>query len=215
MSSSFSKKQLVRYGVMILGSGALLATLDGKGNWLAGWLGYSSVILLSALAIFGVWKQVKGNRKTGSIALTAYLLRAGLGVFFMLSLPSLGYQDNLASKAGYLYRDAFVRDQQAWELATSGKSLWQAFSGTYSGDQYGGFLAFSALIYRTLGFGVHRPWLVTKIQKITLAKNYPPGPSSRLLRRGFMPYTQRQCFWVPHTCESHLYWHSSHSIFSA
>ena len=163
MSSSLNKKQPIWYGVLILSSGALLAALDGKGTWLAGWLGYSSLILLSALAFLAVWKQVKGNRKIGSLALTAYLLRAGLGIVFMLSLPALGYQDNLASQAGYLYRDAFVRDQQAWELAASGGSLLQAFSGVYSGDQYGGFLAFSAFIYRYLGFGVHRPWLVILI----------------------------------------------------
>jgi hypothetical protein len=133
------------------------------------------------------------------------LLRAGLGVFFMLSLPSLGYQDNLASKAGYLYRDAFVRDQQAWELATSGKSLWQAFSGTYSGDQYGGFLAFSALIYRTLGFGVHRPWLVLLITSAVSGlgvlwlwrgaldwlsdENTKDYPSEKLSPRSFIPIT--------------------------
>jgi hypothetical protein len=81
----------------------------------------------------------------------------------MLTLPVVGYQDNPASQAGYLYRDAFVRDQQAWTLAVSGSSLLNAFSGAYSGDQYGGLLAFSALVYRYLGFGVHRPWLVLLI----------------------------------------------------
>jgi hypothetical protein len=160
MTNPFAKKHLIWYIAIILGSGAVMAALDGKGDRLAGWLGYSLVLLLSTLAIFLVWKQVKGDRQVGIIALTAFILRAGSGIFFMLTLPVLGYQDNLASQAGYLYKDAFVRDLQAWNLAASGNSLLQAFSGAFSGDQYGGLLAFSALVYRSLGFGVHRPWLV-------------------------------------------------------
>lgn len=163
MTNSFDRKHVILSGTVILGSGALLAVLDGREDWLAGWLGYSLVLLLSTLAIFFVWKQVKGNRQVGNIALTAFVLRAGLGILFMLTLPVVGYQDNPASQAGYLYKDAFIRDQQAWDLAASGSPLLNAFSGAYSGDQYGGLLAFSALVYRYLGFGVHRPWLVLLI----------------------------------------------------
>ncbi len=203
MTSPLERKHLILYGAVILGSGALLAVLDGREDWLAGWLGYSLLILLSTLVIFFVWKQVKGNRQVGIIALTAFILRAGLGILFMLILPVVGYQDNPASQAGYLYKDAFVRDQQAWNLAASDSPLLNAFSGAYSGDQYGGLLAFSALIYRYLGFGVHRPWLVLLITAAVsglgvlwlwkaaldwLSNENPPDPVGKKLSPGlFIP----------------------------
>ena len=143
-----------------LGLGALLAFIDREASWVGGWLGYSIVLLVATLIISSVWQMVQADRATGVAAITAFVLRAGLGIVFMMILPVAGYQDNPASQAGYLYKDAYVRDQQAWSLAASGSPLLEAFSGTYSGDQYGGFLALSALVYRYLGFGSHRPWLV-------------------------------------------------------
>ena len=160
MTNSADKKYLFFLGIVILGSGALLAALDGKASWAGGWLGYSILLMMTALAIFGTWKMVQGDRAVGTAAITAFLLRMGLGVLFMLILPEAGYQNNPVSQAGYLYKDAYVRDQQAWSLAVSNGGLLEAFAGTYSGDQYGGLLALSALVYRYLGFGFHRPWLV-------------------------------------------------------
>lgn len=141
-------------------TGAILAILDGKDTWAEGWVGYSMMLGIAAVALFGAWKQVQGDRAVGLAAVTAFMIRLVLGIFFMLVLPSAGYQDNQASQLGYLYKDAYVRDQQAWALADSENSLLEAFSGTYSGDQYGGLLGLSALVYRILGFGEHRPWLI-------------------------------------------------------
>ena len=52
MTNLLERKHLILYGAIILGSGTLLAVLDGREDWLAGWLGYSLVILLSTLVIF-------------------------------------------------------------------------------------------------------------------------------------------------------------------
>jgi hypothetical protein len=160
MKTPLVRNYQILLGVMILGFGALLAALDGTPSYFGGWLGYSIVLLVAAFLIGITWKTVQPNRGAGTAAVTAFVLRAGLGIVFMLILPEVGYQDNLASQAGYLYKDAYFRDQQAWSLAASGRSLLDAFSGAFSGDQYGGLLALSALVYRYLGFGFHRPWLV-------------------------------------------------------
>ncbi len=63
-------------------------------------------------------------------------------------------------KAGYVYTDAYIRDNHAWSLAVSGDSLTKAFSGQYTGDQYGGMLAMSAFLYRFLSPDAHRPFLI-------------------------------------------------------
>jgi 4-amino-4-deoxy-L-arabinose transferase-like glycosyltransferase len=160
MKKISSKKVFSFMGMAVLGLGATMAVLDGKSSWIGGWLGYAIILGIAALAILGTWKMVEGDRSVGVAAITAFSIRLILGIFFMMVLPAAGYQDNPASQLGYLYKDAFIRDQQAWSLAASENPLLDAFSGTYSGDQYGGLLWLSALVYRYLGFGDHRPWLV-------------------------------------------------------
>lgn len=149
---------LVLSSILLLA--AVLASIDSSGNWWQGWLAYSILLGMAALGIIAAWKAVKPSQKATQIALIAFLLRLGVGVILALLLPNIGYQDNQEHLAGYVYTDAFIRDNQAWELASSGDSLGQAFTGKYTGDQYGGMLAISALIYRTFSPDAHRPILV-------------------------------------------------------
>jgi hypothetical protein len=74
-------------------------------------------------------------------------------------MPVYGY-DQPEQQAGYLSKDAFNRDTQAWELAESNHSLTDAFSPQYATDQYGGMLALSAGIYRGLSPDAHRAYLI-------------------------------------------------------
>jgi hypothetical protein len=84
-------------------------------------------------------------------------------------LPVYGYQDNAEHHAGYFYTDSYIRDNQAWELANTGAPLTSAFSGRFTGDQYGGMLAISAFIYRFLSPDAHRPILILILNAIASA----------------------------------------------
>ncbi len=139
---------------------AALALLDKSGHVLQGWVAYAILLGLGAASIYGVWRAVQASRKVTSIALVAFSIRLTIGVALMLLLPILGYQTSQVHQAGYVYNDAYVRDNQAWNLAISGKSLGAAFSGELPGDQYGGMLALSAFIYRFLSPDAHRPFLI-------------------------------------------------------
>ncbi|HRQ31489.1 MAG TPA: hypothetical protein PLM89_00125, partial [Anaerolineales bacterium] len=88
-------------------------------------------------------------------------------------LPSYGYADSEDSQAGYYYTDSHKRDDQAWELAVSGKPLAEAFSGKYSSDQYGGLLALSALTYRSLSPDAQRPLLLILLAAFVAATGVP------------------------------------------
>jgi hypothetical protein len=149
---------IICFAVLIIAG--LLALLDGSDHWLQGWIAYSILLGIGAGSIFGVWKAVKASQKVTTIAVISFFLRLGVGVALVILLPIVGYQNNLEHKAGYVYTDAYIRDGQAWNLATSGSSLGTAFSGKYSGDQYGGMLALSAFIYRFLSPDAHRPFLI-------------------------------------------------------
>jgi len=148
---------------------AVLAALDKSGRLFQGWIAYTVLLGLGSASIYGVWKAVDANRKATTIALTAFALRLVIGVALTLLLPVFGYQNNTEHQAGYVYTDAYIRDNQAWGLATSGQSLGKAFSGEFSGDQYGGMLSISAFIYRTLSLDAHRPFLILILGAIASA----------------------------------------------
>ena len=138
----------------------IIASIDGSGHWLQAWIAYGAMLVFGALSTYWVWKLVKANRNATTVAIVSFSLRLSAGLALALLLPILGYQNNPEHQSGYIYTDAFFRDKQAWDLVTSGDPLSQAFSGQFSGDQYGGMLGLSALIYRFLSPDAHRPFLI-------------------------------------------------------
>ena len=142
-----------------LALGAALA-LVSPGAFFPGWLAFSLLSILALLALTASWRLAGGGKTLGVILALAFALRLGLGVGAYVLEPRIGY-DNPVNKAGYLFTDAFVRDNQAWDLATSSNSLMTAFDEKLVSDQYGGLLWVSSLEYRYLSPDAHRPLLVT------------------------------------------------------
>lgn len=138
----------------------VFAALDQSPDYLRAWLAYALLLGLGAVIFFSVRKGLGANRSAATAALVSFLLRLAIGVGLFLLLPVIGYRTSPEHQAGYIYTDAFFRDTQAWNLATSGDSLTTAFTRQYSGDQYGGMLALSALVYRLLSPDAHRPFLI-------------------------------------------------------
>ncbi len=139
---------------------ALLAFLDRSGQLFKGWIAYTVLLGVGAAGIYGTWKTVSASRNATLVSLIAFAVRLVIGVTLSLVLPIAGYQDNQEHQAGYVYTDAYTRDNQAWNLAISGQPLTTAFSGVMPGDQYGGMLALSAFVYRYLSPDAHRPFLI-------------------------------------------------------
>ena len=152
------------YTALVLAGGGLLAALDRRSPdalaWLGGWLAYSLLLGAAGVSLGWVLGRLGADRNARRAAWTAFLLRLALGLALTWLLPAFGYADNPASQAGYLFKDAAVRDGSAWALAGSEAPLWEAFSGALEGDQYGGLLALSAGVYRYLSPAAHRPLLV-------------------------------------------------------
>jgi hypothetical protein len=83
-----------------------------------------------------------------------------------------GYDDQ-DDKAGYVFTDAHIRDNQAWKLASSDLPIVDAFSKKYSSDQYGGLLTFNALIYRYLSPDAQRPLMLILFSAFSAALGVP------------------------------------------
>lgn len=141
---------------------AVLSSLDGapSAGWGHGVFVYFLLLSLSALSLILAGQVFVASQGAVRLAWVASLLRLSVGVGLILVLPILGYAESEVTQAGYFYRDAFTRDQMAWQVASQGLLIWDAFSGIYPGDQYGGMLALSAAMYRVLSPTVHRPFLI-------------------------------------------------------
>ena len=137
----------------------LLLSLPGPGTWWIGWLAYFIILALGLLALSALWRSAGAARGLAWMLGLALVLRLGIGIFFSYVLPVYG-DNNEANQAGYIYRDAYTYDTQAWDLAASGDPLWKAFDRS-SGieEQYGGLTFTLSLTYRLLSPDAHRPWL--------------------------------------------------------
>ena len=173
--------------------GAALA-LVSPGAFLPGWTAFSLLAILSLLALTASRRLVDGGKTLAWIVALAFALRLGLGVGAYILEPRIGY-DNEVNKAGYLFTDAFMRDNQAWDLAQSSSPLMSAFDEKQVSDQYGGLLWLSSLIYRYLSPDAHRPLLVTLLAAlfVALGAAFVWGAGKRL-SSGNLPQTAALIF---------------------
>ncbi len=164
-------KYLVFILPVSLAVGAGLAAIQ-PGPWWIGWLGFSGLLFLGLFGLMAAWKWAGRGRMLAWMIGLALFLRLASGVATYLALPINGY--NVPDdKAGFVFTDAHRRDDQAWELAQSGKPLFAAFDKTFYTDQYGGLLAISALTYKVFSPDTHRPLIVLLLAALTAALGVP------------------------------------------
>jgi hypothetical protein len=154
-----------------LGLGVALSILQ-SGNWLIGWLAFSLLLLLSLSILVMSTRWAGGTKTLAWMIALAFTLRFAGGVATYLALPVDGFEDE-DDKAGFIFTDAHRRDSQAWELAGSDLPIYDAFNKTYAYDQYGGLLAFSALVYRYLSPDAHRPLMLVLLSAFIAALGLP------------------------------------------
>ena len=141
-------------------------------NFGLGWLVSSLILLLSAIILYIAWSLAGRNRALAWLIALAFLLRIIIGIATEAALPVWGY-DETVQKSGYLFYDAYKRDNDAWALAKSSQPIWAAFENEFVGDQYGGLLSISALVYRNLSSDRHRPYLMMLLTALAGALALP------------------------------------------
>ncbi|MBN2046978.1 MAG: hypothetical protein JW750_03960 [Anaerolineaceae bacterium] len=162
--------------IVAITSGAVLGILSvflfPNGAWGITWL--STTVLTTAAVYFllAAWIANGGEKKLGWLTGTAFVSRLLVGIFFMLTLPVWGY-DNDQQNAGYLFKDAYTRDTSAWTLAVTDESLTQTFQADFFTDQYGGLAFLSAAVYRFFSPDTHRPYLVLILTSFVFAVGLP------------------------------------------
>ena len=140
-------------------SGVSISLLFASGNPWIGGLAASLLLGLSCYALIKTWHWAGGGKTLAWMIILAFSIRILIGIGASLILPIAGYAEEV-QKAGYLFFDAYTRDQQAWHFAESGRSLLLSFQNEFWTDQYGGLMGLSAVIYRYLSPDAHRPYLI-------------------------------------------------------
>jgi len=170
--------------------GSLIQSILGRENFWSGLFASTLLLFLVGTALWFAWRRAGSGKALGWMMLAAFFLRLVLGVFLSWGLPRFGY-DEKPQQTGFVFDDAYRRDASAWVLAQSGESLMQAFSKEYEADQYGGMLALSALVYRTLSPDAYRPWLVVILAAGALTFSLP-----FLLNAVACRFSQRTVLWT-------------------
>ena len=152
--------------------GAVLSTLQ-TGNWVMGWLGFSLLFLITISLLTLSTKWAGGGKALAWMVAAAFILRLAGGLTTYLGLPVYGYVNDEDQSQGFTYTDAHRRDSQAWDLAVSDKPILNAFNSKYAYDQYGGLLAFSALVYRYVSPDSHRALMLVLLTAFMAALALP------------------------------------------
>jgi hypothetical protein len=162
LTKSFTTRHLIPCSILVLLSlitGAIIPLVLKDSNWFLAWFISSLVMLAATLLLYAAWRLIGSNRVLGWFLAAAFFIRIIVGVITQAGLPVWGF-DEAVQKSGYLFYDAYKRDNDAWALAKSDQSLLTAFENEFVGDQYGGLLSLSALVYRGLSSDLHRPYLI-------------------------------------------------------
>jgi hypothetical protein len=139
--------------------GAICTALMEKVDWLTGLLSSSLLFFVASGILYFLFRYAGSGRALAWLMAAAFILRLGLGITLMKSLPVSGYPTE-QQQAGYVFFDAFRRDTKAASLALSDKPILWTFTDRYAVDQYGGYLAGSIFVYRYISPEVHRPHLL-------------------------------------------------------
>lgn len=135
------------------------ASFVSHGNWYPGWIAASLLLLLSIGALYFAWAYMGKSRAAAWLTVLTFVLRLIFGLGLSMALPIFGYSEP-CQQAGYVFKDACRRDQEAFLLAQSDAVLLPGSELKLSSDQYGGLALISAWVYRYLSPDAHRPFLV-------------------------------------------------------
>lgn len=165
------KKTLLLHTLLIVLGAAALGLLDASPDFWMDALVYGLLLAACAGLVALAGKALRAAAGPRWAGWAAFWLRLAVGVILWFVLPLSGYTDNPATMSGYMFPDAYYRDQHAWELAHSTGPLIGAYTlaPAETTDQYGGLLALSGFVYRYLSPADHRPFTILILAAAAMA----------------------------------------------
>ena len=166
MKNKVFNRKCIAHIVSILGIslalGSVFQVVLAAGDFLPGFLAASLLIFICGVVLYLAWRIAGSGKALAWMMIVAFILRIAFGVFFAWGMPRYGYDED-PQNAGFVFEDAYRREADAWFLAKSDAPIMRAFSDGFQTDQYGGMLALSAMVYRTISPDAYRPALISII----------------------------------------------------
>ena len=192
----FNRKFFTHIAVIVgfsLILGSVFQIVLAAGDFIPGFLAASLLIFICGIVLYLAWCISGRTKMLAWMMVVAFVLRLALGLFFAWGMPRYGYDED-PQNAGFVFEDAYRREADAWHLAKSEASLMTAFGDEYQTDQYGGMLALSALVYRTISPDAYRPWLISIIAAGVMTLSLPFLLSA--LKRRFDKRVSQWAGWI-------------------
>ncbi len=162
---------------------AAVTAYFSPGEMSAGFRAALILALPSSIGLCCVWHWGGRGKTLAIMMLLAFGLRLGFGLATQNLLPIFGYPDEPQQQRGYLFDDAWRRDEEAWRIAQEeSPSFFNTISRTYNNDQYGGLAALSIWIYKGLSPDVRRFGLIVMLGAFFSAAGVP------FLRKGLQSW---------------------------
>ncbi|KPL80050.1 hypothetical protein ADN00_01910 [Ornatilinea apprima] len=171
----FFQKPMMKNAVIALVSGAGLGAAAAAfvpGAYASSFWISALLLSVSVFILICAWRWGGGQKGLAAMMAAAFLVRLVFGIGISAVLPVYGY-DNDEQNAGYLFTDAYRRDDEAWGLRLNPGSLWEVMRSEFDTDQYGGLLVLSGIVYRGISPDAHRPQLIVMLGAFFIALGLP------------------------------------------
>ncbi len=176
MNLGDGKKSFQEWSGPVLFSAGTAAVVSwfSAGAFLTGWLAAFVLCLPFSLILRTGWRWGGGEKLVAVMMLAAFGLRLGFGLATQNLLPIYGYPDEPQQQQGYLFDDAYRRDDEAWRIATTeSPSFFEPLTRSYNNDQYRGMAVLSIWIYWFLSPDARRFSLIILLGALFTAAGVP------------------------------------------
>lgn len=148
--------------LLILAAGiAALTALGSPGEFLPGFMAALALSVPGCGLLLFSWNRNGRGKLSAAMILIAFALRLAAGLLTSSLLPIYGYQDEPQQRQGYLFDDAYRRDEEAWKIVQEEQpSLLEPIGRIFNNDQYGGMTVLGIWIYRYLSADARRYQLI-------------------------------------------------------
>ena len=121
-----------------------------------------------------LWKWGGKGKMLAVLMFTAFALRLAFGLATVNLLPTYGHPDERREELGFLFDDAWRRDEEAWAVANEEElSFSETLTREYKNDQYGALAVMSMWLYKYISPDARRYTLIMLVGAFFSALGLP------------------------------------------
>ena len=153
-------------------SAAMAHWTEGSPN-ITFWTSAAISIPCLILAVIG-WNWGGRGKSLAVMMFLAFVLRMAFGLATVNLLPIYGHPDEYREQKGYLFDDAWRRDEEAWTLVQQEDITFkETLTRSYNNDQYGGLIAMTIWLYKYISPDARRFTLIMELGSYIAALGLP------------------------------------------